>query len=506
MTQSSWSDLKSQSHSTPVGAALRDDAAARASGNGAAHVTNKLRLHGRDKPSAVTIFRDEAGWCPYCEKTILLVEEKKIPCRIDVVPMRSYGDKPREFMNIVPNGLLPAMKIEMEDGRSQVITESQVIMELLDKWFTPEEGHVSMMPDDRTRHNELARLERELFSWWCTFMFRPEGMPSLGGIGGLMGKITGNGDGGMSSSMKGFLDCLGKVDSELRKTPGPWFFESSHPMMIDLIFVSHIERMLASSAYWKGLLIRDEARFPGICKWFDAFDERESYLAFKSDFYTNVMDIPPQYGPGFFGGFEDKQDGMAKAIAGTDGKSWKLPLSHDDPLQPLYKGPPLPVCALSAADLDDYKNANSEEMAQACRHAAGWKLASNGVNVSRFAARGGPKGAKNPRKTFQADLADPYANPDDDIRPIVDATLRLVCEMLLLPSNNDARTHEQRLKDEFSNKISDLVTNSEERKGVISSLAYLRDRVGVPRDLPLAAARQLRAHLNWVIDELKSAN
>mmetsp|Transcript_45809 Transcript_45809/g.55600 ORF Transcript_45809/g.55600 Transcript_45809/m.55600 type:complete len:338 (-) Transcript_45809:241-1254(-) len=337
-------------------------------------------------------------------------------------------------------------------------------------------------------------------------MFRPEGMPSLGGIGGLMGKITGNGDGGMSSSMKGFLDCLGKVDSELRKTPGPWFFESSHPMMIDLIFVSHIERMLASSAYWKGLLIRDEARFPGICKWFDAFDERESYLAFKSDFYTNVMDIPPQYGPGFFGGFEDKQDGMAKAIAGTDGKSWKLPLSHDDPLQPLYKGPPLPVCALSAADLDDYKNANSEEMAQACRHAAGWKLASNGVNVSRFAARGGPKGAKNPRKTFQADLADPYANPDDDIRPIVDATLRLVCEMLLLPSNNDARTHEQRLKDEFSNKISDLVTNSEERKGVISSLAYLRDRVGVPRDLPLAAARQLRAHLNWVIDELKSAN
>ena len=32
------------------------------------------------------------------------------------------------------------------------------------------------------------------------------------------------------------------------------------------------------------------------------------------------------------------------------------------------------------------------------------------------------------------------------------------------------------------------------------SARYLRDRVGVPRDLPFPAARQLRAHLNWLID------
>ena len=39
---------------------------------------------------------------------------------------------------------------------------------------------------------------------------------------------------------------------------------------------------------------------------------------------------------------------------------------------------------------------------------------------------------------------------------------------------------------------------------VCASAAYLRDRVGVPRDLPLPAARQLRAHLNWLIHELRS--
>lgn len=40
-------------------------------------------------------------------------------------------------------------------------------------------------------------------------------------------------------------------------------------------------------------------------------------------------------------------------------------------------------------------------------------------------------------------------------------------------------------------------------EGVAVSLEYLRDRVGVPRDLPLPAARQLRAHLNWFIDCLR---
>ena len=33
-----------------------------------------------------------------------------------------------------------------------------------------------------------------------------------------------------------------------------------------------------------------------------------------------------------------------------------------------------------------------------------------------------------------------------------------------------------------------------------SCLAYLRDRVGVPRDMGPAAARSLRAHLNWAIE------
>jgi glutathione S-transferase len=53
--------------------------------------------------------------------------------------------------------------------------------------------------------------------------------------------------------------------------------------------------------------------------------------------------------------------------------------------------------------------------------------------VSKFAARGGRKGGKNQRKSFGAELADPYADPDTEARPHVDAVLRVVCEVSRQP-------------------------------------------------------------------------
>jgi len=374
-------------------------------------------------------------------------------------------------------------------------------MELLDQWHPASEGYKPMLPADsdkagQSRYDQLCRLERELFSWWCTLVFRPEGPQSGGSMfNNPFSKKPSEGE--MSGAMRGFLDCIGKVDKELTSTKGPWFFgDQDYPTMIDFIYVSHIERMLASAAFWKGLNLRDKKwGLNGLNAWLEAFEKREGYLAFKSDYFTHVMDIPPQYGPGYNGGFEKDQKAIAQSIIGKDG-SWHLPLSFDDPFQPLYKGSPLPLCVLEAMELKPdsegkYESADPKVMEKACRYMAAWKLSGNGVNVSRFAARGGPKGASNPRKTFGAQLADPYANPDDESQPYVDAALRVVVSALLDDESPD--NHKESLV---------AVVPPKQVDGVKSSLAYLRDRIGVPRDLPLAAARYLRAYLNWGIDAL----
>jgi glutathione S-transferase len=178
-------------------------------------------------------------------------------------------------------------------------------------------------------------------------------------------------------------------------------------------------------------------------------------------------------------------------------------LSHDDPLQPLYRGPPLPLCVLESAGITADSNgsyeasalANTEGMQRICRLMAAWKLAGNGDKVSKFAARGGLEGSQNPRKQFGAELADPYALSDTSVQSTVDAALRVVC--LALSDANE----EGKLSDSYRQLLLDVVP-SNQVAGVVGSIAYLRDRIGVPRDLPLASGRYLRAYLNWGIDVL----
>jgi hypothetical protein len=66
----SWSDLQSQSEATPVGKALVSEFENRKNGKGSAHVQNKLRQFKSDEQPAITLFRDHAGWCPYCQKAV----------------------------------------------------------------------------------------------------------------------------------------------------------------------------------------------------------------------------------------------------------------------------------------------------------------------------------------------------------------------------------------------------------------------------------------------------
>ena len=126
--------------------------------------------------------------------------------------MRSYGDKPPEFLRKVPSGLLPVLEL---DG--QFITESLVIMQVLDDTFA--DGHPNRMipPKDSSLFDEANRLlglERKLFGAWCSYLFRP---------GGLLG-----------DGRREFESQLNAMDEKLGKHEGPWFLPGDAPTLVDL--------------------------------------------------------------------------------------------------------------------------------------------------------------------------------------------------------------------------------------------------------------------------------
>mmetsp|Transcript_9710 Transcript_9710/g.19801 ORF Transcript_9710/g.19801 Transcript_9710/m.19801 type:complete len:249 (+) Transcript_9710:30-776(+) len=126
-----------------------------------------LRLFGKaEEDVRVTLYRDPAYWCPYCERVQMQLEVKRVPYRIRMINMRCYGKKPDYYTRMVPSGLLPAVEV---DGR--LFTESVDIMFLLEDQFT--EHSLADFPDFAQKARTFMKLERECFSWWCTFVFRP---------------------------------------------------------------------------------------------------------------------------------------------------------------------------------------------------------------------------------------------------------------------------------------------------------------------------------------------
>lgn len=415
--------------------------------NGPPNPVALRRTFGKpDQEPQIKLYRDHAAWCPYCHKVVLQLEEKKIPYVIEKINMRCYGDKPREFLEKVPSGLLPVLEVN-----GQVITESAVIQQLLEEWFP----HPALLPPEGTsekaRALELMRLERQLFGDWLQYLC--------------------NGWGGDANRQR-FEKTMDEVERALGVEEGPYFLSSFS--LVDIIFAPFLERIVASIPYYKGVVVRGSGRWQNLERWFDAMETRPAYMAFKSDFYTHCHDLPPQLG-GCASTPEAKE--FQEKIDGLDGKSWSLPLEPitSSSLEPLSAG-------------DDLMHA---------RFVAASKLIHNHSAIVRFALRGA--GSPGPRPVT-APLADPTAIPNMEYEEQVDAALRHVAHVMLTGMVEQGQHDGTGISTTPSGK------GVVDARGVPPSLAYLRDRVGVPRDMPLPAARQLRAHLNWMIDHVQTTS
>ncbi len=234
--------------------------------NGSTNPQSRLRLFGNSEDDVrVTLYRDHHAWCPYCQKVWLWLEEKKVPYRIEKVTMFCYGDKEPWYKQIVPSGMLPALRID-----DRLFTESDDILTNLEQTF----GVLGSSIYD-SQVIELRRLERRLFRAWCTWLCSRS----------LFGREE-------KRNRQQYVNVIAEVEQALSQTTGDYFLEDFS--MVDVIFTPFLERMNASLYYYKGYSLREEN--PRLCAWFNGMEKRSTYRGTQSDFHTHVHDLPPQMG------------------------------------------------------------------------------------------------------------------------------------------------------------------------------------------------------------------
>lgn len=240
-----------------------------------------------------------------------------------------------------------------------------------------------------------------------------------------------------------FEEIMHMVDGALDSSAGP-FFGGRQIGLADCVFASSLERIAASVLYYKGLKVK-HGQWPAVNEWFEAMEQDEAYRGTMSDFHTHVHDLPPQIG-GCLSADTVEQRLAAAAIDGKDEASWHLPL---------------PV--LSIDSLEPGTEDSNVDKAEA---------ASSMIHCHQGCVRSSMAGTKAP----------PEATDD------VEEAFRLVTHALLSGT------------DQVLGSLEDV--NASSRSAAGSCLRYTRDRICVPRDMSYPAARQLRAHINWVADLL----
>ncbi|GJP51372.1 hypothetical protein CLOM_g10527 [Closterium sp. NIES-68] len=421
----------------------------------------------------VTLFRDNSAWCPYCERVWLQLEEKRIPYVVEKINMRCYGPKPDWFLQMVPSGLLPVLKLD-----DRVITESLDIMFVLERAF-PDHTPLLPSPSDRAasqRVEKLLRLERQLAGAWLQWARVGDGG---GGLMGGMFRRGGGGGGGGGAGQRMFEEALDAVDSALQEGGGPLFM-GDQMSLVDAVYAPFLERTAASIPFWKGLTVRGNPRWPALSLWFDAMDSRPTYLAMKSDDFTITHTLEPQIGPVVLA---DAGAAHRDYIEGRDGSgAWDLPLQPE----------------VTAWGEDDGTGGAGRE---AQREAVESIILNHELLVS-FCLRA-LRDKSFPRQQAMLIGGRPRLQPPSD------AELEAARERLA-PGVSEALRHVAHALLEGTETLGAAVpagvlgSLSGEEEEVAVCVAYLRDRVGVPRDLTYPAARQLRAHLQWMVRLLGS--
>ncbi|CAI5497764.1 unnamed protein product [Closterium sp. Naga37s-1] len=490
------------------------------------------RLFGQSEGAEVRVvlYRDDAAWCPFCQRVWLQLEEKRIPYRVEKINLKCYGPKPDWFLQLVPNGMLPAVQL---DGR--VITESVTIMKEIEAAF-PSHSPLLPPPSDAqaaAAAEQLMGLERGLTRAWLKWTKGKDAMRWLGGGSGGARSSSSGSSSGSSSSGEGagdeeegegrreFEAAMDAMEEALVKSGGPYFLGKEQFSLVDVTHAPLLERFAASAPYWKGLTVRNNPRWPALSRWYDAMDARNAYLPLKSDDFSITHSLVPQIGP-VIASADPTAVARRAYIDGRDGTgAWDLPLGEEETAwgredgtggegrraqREVVRAIVGNHDRLVAFCLRSLGHSTARASAVGAAGSSGATASAGGAASAAGVVAGADAGAprNNQNHVGQAEPQQQLITAES-LAPAVSEALRHVAHALLVgieaagpfPAMSKALQ-----KPSGGSRSEDVRAAGEER--LVMALAYLRDRVGVPRDLSYPAARQLRAHLQWVTRSLGS--
>ncbi|CAK9029402.1 unnamed protein product [Durusdinium trenchii] len=403
------------------------------------HPDTEARVFSASHPNApVTFYRDGSALCPDCQAVWLLLEAKEINYTVVKEDLRAHGRKSEEFLRKVPSGSLPAI-----EARGRWATNSLDAMFLLEHLYpNPLKPMFPSFSRLRLRALELLELHRALMNAWSTYMFREE-KPFL------------------NESAVDFQAALEQVQNALENSDTRWFLPYQHPSIVDIQYVCSMERIVASAMFFKAMDLRE--MFPRIDEWLGELEKLPWYRATKGDFYSHCMALAPRYGPAVPVMLQRSQRIRDQLMPAN----YPLPFRFERDMEALLES----------------------DRTQRLHHVeASWALLKNRDSLVRYMCRaaGGQLGLWARNRRDRSQLADPEAAVLEPLLLPLEVLLCTVAEV----------TFEEAKPEEVQLRLRDAAQAIPQLWPQLSlCLAYLRDRIGVPRDLPLPTAKLLRAYL-----------
>lgn len=222
-----------------------------------------------DKP--VLLYRDTTGWCPFCERVWLALEEKGVEYDTVLINLRS---KPEWYKSMVPTALVPAAQINGE-----LVYESKEILLKLEASF-PERPLLPVDEAGRATAMELMDLADEFSKMGYEFLSgREMGAPRSNGNGAPAAPADAA---KMQELRSAFEAAAMQLDSKLAEHGGP-FWMGQEMGMVDIMFAPSLERLGANLPLFRDFSLRDHPQLPHLAAWYAAMNTRASYQKVKSD-------------------------------------------------------------------------------------------------------------------------------------------------------------------------------------------------------------------------------